>query len=391
MVSFLTQILFCPSWKTQLLLFVLLFIYLLDFFHLLYRDKRGRSRFRSSTQRAVNPGYVRVHHVRQYPPPAHPAGGQQAPHTPNPPAAVPQPANSVTGRTASQGLSPQIQQESSKKVDHAVPLPRAPLVKQTAEELKQIALAKALIAPTNTGKLAIDQVKEHYRKLAQYYLQTFAGGIYRQLFFDVLRRRTYALTPPGANKGIQCILFQVIDKRVYMMDPYEVPRNSKPFYRTRINEVIWILSRLAEAGRIKNTEFLMAIHDCVQTVNKPHEYRGAHYQESNPTFTIVSCNFSNNIPFPMWEGSDRDGGFAEWDEYTKRYGEDTVPWESKKRAAVFRGSNRPSMYFKNKADAEHHCNDVGRTRLIYLSDKTRVCLTYQWVDTVGLITIFYGD
>lgn len=226
---------------------------------------------------------------------------------------------------------------------------------------------KALVAPSGVGQMAIDQIKEHYRKLSQYYLQSFTGGIYRQLFFDVLRRRTYALTPPGANKGIQCILFQIIDKKVYMMDPYEVPRNSKPFYRTRINEVIWILSKLAEEGRIKNTEFLMAIHDCVQTVNKPHDYRGAQYQESNPTFTIVSCNFSNNIPFPMWEGSDRDGGFAEWDGYTKKYSTDTVGWEGKTAAAVFRGSNRPSMYFRNKADAEKHCNDVGRTRLIHLS------------------------
>lgn len=215
--------------------------------------------------------------------------------------------------------------------------------------------------------LSLDAVKSHYRRLSQNYLSSFAGGIYRQLFFDVLRRRTYALTPPGANKGVQCILFQIINKKVYMMDPYEVPRNSKPFYRTRINEVIWILSKLAEHGRIRNTEFLMAIHDCVQTVNKPHGYRGAHYQESNPTFTIVSCNFSNNIPFPMWEGAERDGGFQGWDEHTAAYANDVTPWSNKDGKAVFRGSNRPSMYFRNKEDAERHCDGVGRTRLIYLA------------------------
>lgn len=223
-----------------------------------------------------------------------------------------------------------------------------------------------LIVGADTGKLRLNEVKSHYRALVKHYLKSFTGGIYRQLFFDVLRRRTYALTPPGANKGVQCILFQIINKRVYMMDPYEVPRNSKPFYRTRINEVIWILSKLAETGRIKDTEFLMAIHDCVQTVNKPHTYRGAHYQESNPTFTIVSCNFSNNIPFPMWEGADRDGGFRGWDEYVRAYASDSSPWTSKKPAAVFRGSNRPSMYFRNKDDADKHCDSVGRTRLIHL-------------------------
>lgn len=227
-----------------------------------------------------------------------------------------------------------------------------------------------LQVPANTGKLSIEDVKEYYRKLAKAYLNSFTGGVHRQMYFDILRRRTYSLTPPGANKGIQTILFQIIDKKVYMMDPYEVPRNSKPFYRTRINEVIWLLSNLADEGRIKNTEFLMAIHDCVQTVNRHHTYRGAHYKESNPAFTIVSCNFSDNIPFPMWEGSkNRDGGFSGWDDMVKQYSDDDTPWEKKEDRAVFRGGNRPSMYFKNKSDADEHCNDVGRTRLLYLSQQ----------------------
>lgn len=222
--------------------------------------------------------------------------------------------------------------------------------------------------PANTGTLTASAVKDHYRKLAKAYLASFSNGIYRQLYFDILRRRTYALTPPGANKGIQSMLFQIIGGKVYLMDPYEVPKNSKPFYRTRINEVIWLLSKLAGEGRIKNTEFLMSIHDCVQTVNQPHTYRGAQFQESNPSFTIVNCNFSNNIPFPMWEGSrNRDGGFSGWDEQMREYAQDETPWERKFDKAVFRGGNRPSMYFRNKSEADDHCNEVGRTRLLYLS------------------------
>lgn len=225
-----------------------------------------------------------------------------------------------------------------------------------------------LQVPGNSGELSIEEVKAYYRRLAKAYLYTFSKGIYRQMYFDILRRRTYSLTPPGANKGVQTILFQVVDGKVFMMDPYEVPRNSKPFYRTRINQVIWLLSKLAREGRIKNTEFLMAIHDCVQTVNKPHEYRGAHYQESNPAFTIVTCNFSDNIPFPMWEGSKhRDGGFSSWDVTVNRYAKDDVPWYEKQDRAVFRGGNRPSMYFKNKSEADSHCHEVGRTRLQFLS------------------------
>lgn len=227
-----------------------------------------------------------------------------------------------------------------------------------------------LHVPGGTGHLPKGIVKEYYRKLVKAYLATFENGIYRQLYFNILRRRTYALTPPGANKGVQSMLFQIIDRKVYLMDPYEVPRNSKPFYRTRINEVIWILSKLASEGRINNTEFLMSIHDCVQTVNKVHTYRGAHFQESNPAFTIVSCNFSDNIPFPMWEGSKtRDGGFSGWDGHMTQYAKDDVPWQNKSPRAVFRGGIRPSMYFQNKTTADDHCNNVGRTRLKFLSQE----------------------
>lgn len=113
----------------------------------------------------------------------------------------------------------------------------------------------------------------------------------------------------------------------------------------------------------------MAIHDCVQTVDKEHHYRGAHFKESSPTFTIVGCNFSDNIPFPMWEGDDqRGGGFGGWDKKMEDYrAQDTVPWAEKENKAVFRGGNRASMYFAKKRDAADRCDGVGRSRLQYLA------------------------
>lgn len=228
-----------------------------------------------------------------------------------------------------------------------------------------------LQVPADSGRLDEATVQSYYRKLAKAYLSSFSQGIYRHMFFDVLRRRTYSLTPPGANKGVQSMMFQIIDRKVYMMDPYEVPKNSKPFYRTRINEIIWLLSKLAQAGRVKNTEFMVSIHDCVQTVNKPHTYRGATYQESIPSFTIVACNFSDNIPFPMWEGdAKRGGGFAGWDEKMQEYATASQqPWENKEPRAVFRGGNRPSMFFRNKSEANSQCDEIGRTRLSYLGQE----------------------
>lgn len=152
------------------------------------------------------------------------------------------------------------------------------------------------------------------------------------------------------------------------MDPYEVTKNSKPFYRSRIKELIWLLNKVLEDGNVPNTEFLVAIHDCVQTVNAKHTYRGAVYEESNPTFTIVSCNFSDNIPFPMWEGDPVRGGLKSWDEKMSQYKKsDTTEWSQKEEKAVFRGGNRPSMYFKHKEDSDDHCDEVGRSRLSFLS------------------------
>lgn len=154
-----------------------------------------------------------------------------------------------------------------------------------------------------------------------------------------------------------------------MMDPYEIKGNSKPFYRSRVKELIWLLSEVAKEGNVPNTEFLLAVHDCVQTVHKDHTYRGAVYKESNPVFTIVSCNFSDNVPFPMWEGDEVRGGLKSWDEKMATYAKlNSNPWAEKKEQAVFRGGNRPSMYFKQKKDADAHCDEVGRSRLRHIGE-----------------------
>lgn len=361
----------------QLLLTVLLAVYLIDFINLLYRDRMKLNRSRlyrqqffsqnhhENGERILNGATGKTHVFQNH----EQVELNQGEHEPNQSETS---ASAVTSGSQQMNSEHQPDQDASttaseestvfsiSPTSHNDHLPKHPMNRNVVQ----------LQIPSNTGILPIEEVKKYYRFLAKAYLSTFSKGIYRQMYFDILRRRTYALTPPGANKGAQTILFQIIDKKVYMMDPYEVPRNSKPFYRTRINQVIWLLSKLAAEERIPNTEFLMAIHDCVQTVNKPHEYRGAHYQESNPAFTIVTCNFSDNIPFPMWEGrKHRDGGFSGWDETVKRYAEDDVPWDQKQDRAVFRGGNRPSMYFKNKSDADLHCRNVGRTRLLYLSQQ----------------------
>lgn len=285
-------------------------------------------------------------------------------------AGAPTAAAAAGGKKGGGGRSSPAKEKKSKKPKKTPP-PQGEVVPVVPHPMNR--QLEELQVPANTGALALDDVKGYYRKLAKAYLLPFVGGIQREKFFEVLRRRTYGLTPPGGNKGAQSMLIQIVNGRVFLLDPYEVPKNSKPFYRSRINEIIWLLSRLAKAGRIPNTEFLIAIHDCVQTTAQPHTYRGATFTESNPVFTIVSCNFSDNVPFPMWEGGDagdRGAGFAGWDEKMKEYATDTTPWEQKTPKAVFRGGNRPSMFYANKKDAETGCDQTGRSRLKYLAEQT---------------------
>lgn len=67
-----------------------------------------------------------------------------------------------------------------------------------------------LQVPAQTGILEESAVREAYGRLVKAYLKPFERGINRRSFFELLRRKTYSLTPPGANKGIQTILFQII-------------------------------------------------------------------------------------------------------------------------------------------------------------------------------------
>lgn len=70
-----------------------------------------------------------------------------------------------------------------------------------------------LTVPGETGKLSIEDVSMYYGKLAKAYLAPFKGGISRNSLLDILKRRTYALTPPGASKGVQSMLFQIKENR----------------------------------------------------------------------------------------------------------------------------------------------------------------------------------
>lgn len=239
-------------------------------------------------------------------------------------------------------------------------------------------------------------VRDHYLALARAYLAPFAarrGGISRADYMQAL-----------AVKTKRAVLFQIKRRRVYMYDPHGVPFVPfKPFYRSRINEVIWLLSSVAVSGRLPHdTEFVFTATDCVHSVNQHHEYRLSNQLSSVPVFTLVSCNFSDNIPLPVWE-TGRDGPLSMWDNTTaafavsaisaarqspaasvaaaaatahrnsiakkKRIDNDVIPlpWEHRQKTAIFRGAYRPSMFWRNLRTADRNCKRTGRSRLLDLS------------------------
>ncbi|KAA8491252.1 KDEL motif-containing protein 1 [Porphyridium purpureum] len=242
-----------------------------------------------------------------------------------------------------------------------------------------------LQVPGDAGPLPRVEVKQYYERLVDAYLEPYRReGISRRMFFDILKRKTYSMTPAGANKGVVCIFVQIIDGRVYVLDPHKAIETAKSFVQSRIRQVLWLISHLVAKGNVENTEFLLSSHDCVQTASAPHTYRGPTHIESSPVFTIVACNFSDNIPFPLWEGKDdRGGGFLTWDQEMEHFARDQIPWDQKKPQAVFRGGFRPSMYFQNKSHADLECDHVGRVRLVKLATENPTLLDASVGGTCG--------
>ncbi|GJQ15003.1 hypothetical protein GpartN1_g6794.t1 [Galdieria partita] len=208
-----------------------------------------------------------------------------------------------------------------------------------------------------------ETVAKSLKSLVDKYLEPFLGGVSQEQYMEVLQRNTYAVTPKGANKGVSCVLIQIVDHEIYVLDPYQITSSGKALYRNRLEQALVLIQKLLEKKSLPNVEFVLSLHDCVQTVSKPHHYRVAKYIESRPIFTVIHCNFSDNLPFPMLEGSSNRGDWKSWD---TSY---SIPWNKKSNQAVFRGGLRDSSYFQSREEAQRKCLDIGRGKLLHLQEK----------------------
>ena len=116
---------------------------------------------------------------------------------------------------------------------------------------------------------------------------------------------------------------------------------------------------------------MVCVGDYVQTITTP-KYRGPTHQESRPIFTVASCTFSNDIPFPVipddktWQG----GYHKSWDSAIDEHVEsDDVAWEHKIPQAVFRGAFRPSLVYSDRPRACKDWKYAGRGKLAFLGEQ----------------------
>uniref|UniRef100_A0A7S1TET3 Uncharacterized protein n=1 Tax=Compsopogon caeruleus TaxID=31354 RepID=A0A7S1TET3_9RHOD len=88
-----------------------------------------------------------------------------------------------------------------------------------------------LAVPGGLGELSSEEVKRWYTRLALAYLKPFQSGISRKAMLGILRRRNYALTPPGASKGVQSMLFQIKNNSTCPVSEGKKQRTQCPTHR----------------------------------------------------------------------------------------------------------------------------------------------------------------
>lgn len=214
-------------------------------------------------------------------------------------------------------------------------------------------------------------VRKAYAKLTESYLRPFSKE-------GKIKRNSY-LVPFLSERGIcgGCFMVQVKDRKVYVYDPRGVSSEMAQFRELRMREAVhWIRSAVSR-GVIDNTELVISTTDGVATTSRNHSYRMPKPESARPIFSVIQCNVSDNIPFPMiltdvlrrglphkfWKR--QSGTLAEWDtavEDVGRVSEKDHRWENRTAKAVFRGRIRESSYTKN-GTFNSMCDRVGRTAL----------------------------
>lgn len=256
------------------------------------------------------------------------------------------------------------------------------VLKSATQPASNRSTAEELFPPIELQRMPVpadSSMRLQYAKLATLYLSPFAQKGKK------ISRKSY-MTPflyqPGVCDG--CFLLQVKNGTLYVYDPRGVRAVMAEFRELRMREAIhWVKSAVAR-GVVDNTEFVFSTTDGVPTTSRNHSYRMPEPDVRRPIFSVVRCNVSDSVPFPMvladvmrrglggryWKQS--SGLLRDWDNAVRnasRLDGREVPWLEKVSKAVFRGSIRVSALFKDSDLFDKLCDAAGRTGLRYKAIK----------------------
>eukprot|EP00172_Hildenbrandia_rubra_P000032 Plantae.Rhodophyta-Hildenbrandia_rubra.ctg1014.p2 GENE.Plantae.Rhodophyta-Hildenbrandia_rubra.ctg1014~~Plantae.Rhodophyta-Hildenbrandia_rubra.ctg1014.p2 ORF type:complete len:526 (+),score=94.45 Plantae.Rhodophyta-Hildenbrandia_rubra.ctg1014:1140-2717(+) len=219
-------------------------------------------------------------------------------------------------------------------------------------------------------------VDEQYRKLARLYMAPFLkSGIKKSDYVSAMER--------GDGFCDGCFMVQIKRGQVWVWDPKGVRNTMAEFRELRMREALaWIKSVVGDVGGddglVDDTEFVVSTMDSLVSTSREHEWTlGKVEKRALPVFSIVRCNVSDNIPFPMvftdmmrrafpeqfWNR--RAAVLEQWDKVALEYAKSSmeVSWNRKIGKAAFRGRIRVSAFIKDGDVFDEMCNVTGRSAL----------------------------
>ena len=201
----------------------------------------------------------------------------------------------------------------------------------------------------------------------------------------VSRASVTAALGAGLQQDYGCFGVTYINSKLYTWGSDTDQRSEfpGPLFRSRRQHILLTLRNVTVGNRIGDFEAVFCLGDCVtsQKFFDVSRHLGDVYPlhpDPLPVFSIVKCQGSMNIPYPIWD--EATGPFTRWESEVGKLknGARKVPWEERKSQAVFRGGQRTCVlhpkvgqlndgrtFYEASPDDPEAAKKCGRTALLY--------------------------
>lgn len=216
----------------------------------------------------------------------------------------------------------------------------------------------------------------------------------------------------GQRNDYGCFGITYFSSRIYTWGSEADARSGfpGPLFRSRRYHVLYTLRNITQTlgDRLGNFEAVFCLGDCVvsQKFFNLARHLGDVYPlnpDPLPVFSIVKCQGSMNIPFPIWD--EATGLFSSWNSEIDKLieGAARVPWEERKSQAVFRGGQRTCVLYSNISRQERgrtfytatpqqpeEAKRCGRTALMYQALRSKENFLFNVSMTSGYPISMFG-